>query len=370
MRIPDSQPAPTWSSRSQLLHVPSSSTLLAVSTSSGRIGGYRITLARLVASDPSGLLPVNPLSHENETSTVQLLDDLHHFVRTPNGRGLLAIGEEGEIGVWSKEQVGRPEKGRPLRKALAGKGQWTMPSRPLQSAIFAKGRAMAFLTRTDDGRPTISLQHLDEHSSLPTDLIELPEFTLGDGDDMAMLLAVSDIDDGYRGRDRTTQRAIVMAVSKAGQAWCWRITPRNTDIVDGEAESQDDRPHIHLLHSYRLPIQGGGEPAWVLPVDPMGWHQSVIDWHADIPLQDMVLTISNSGVLEYWQPRLAPHSAQEAVVNASAEKSTTSHHTTSAKPWVRSGYVETSRSSIVNARCSSRKKTVLGEPHDSAGDAS
>lgn len=273
----------------------------------------------------------------------------------------MAIGDEGEIGVWSKEQVGKPEKGQPLRKSLAGKGQWKMPNRPVQAAIFAKGRAMVFYSRADHEKPRISLQHVDQDCTEPTNPIDLPSFDIDEDDDLAMLLAVSDIDDGHSGRGRRTQRAVVMGVSKSGQAWCWRITSRYIATSNSEVELDDDRPDIELLHTYRLPIQGGGDPAWVLPVDPMGWHQSIIDWKTDNPLQDMVLTISKTGVLEYWQPRLCQHLASDKHINRNGDGKAGNHHSDSSQSWIRSGSVDTSRSSIVAARCSSRKKTVLSE---------
>lgn len=278
----------------------------------------------------------------------------------------MAIGETGEIGLWSKEQVGKPISGQPLLKSLAGKGQWTMSNKPLQSAIFAKGRAMVFYTRSEDVGAIVSLQHFDQNSSGPTPPKALPQFDLESEDDIAMLLAVSDIDDGISPKGRRTQRAVVMAVSKSGVAWTWRISsrfPMSTDSEDAEAEAEADadagRPDIHLLHKYKLPIQGDDHPAWVLPVDPMGWHQSVIDWKTDTPLQDMVLTISKEGVLEYWQPRLGQHLAESDETNG--EISQSEKQNGSGNLWTRSGSVETGRTSIVRVRCSSRKKTVLSQ---------
>ena len=266
----------------------------------------------------------------------------------------MAVCEEGEVGVWSKEKVGKPIKGTPTPRTLAGKGHWTLPKTPQHSAIFAKGRAIVFFTKDDTGG-TITLQHLDPGKSTPSTGVPLPEFDLEEGDDLAMLLAVSDIDDGISGKDRRTQRAVIMAVTTSGQAWCWRVTSLNA-ITTSNGDEPDVQPELRLLHTYRLPIQGGSSPALVLPVDPMGWHTSVINWKSDTPLQDMVLTISESGVLEYWQPRLGQHLAAEADtskvrgLDAIIKKS---------DPWVRSGSVDTGRSNVSMARCSSRKKTVL-----------
>jgi hypothetical protein len=346
VRVPDTLKT-SWSPHSQLLHSPSSSSLLAFSTSD-RIEGYRISLTDLISGQSSGFTTIGNLVNHEETTPVQLNNPLSHFVRTPNGRGLLAICENGEIGVWSKEKVDNPVKGKETPKSLAGKGQWNMSTTPLHSAIFAKGRAIVFFTKDDQG-PRITIQHLDPGSSQPTEPVLMPGFQMEEDDDVAMLLAVSDIDDGISRKGRRTQRAVVMAVTKSGQAWCWRV-------ISTTSEVDNDKPDIQLLHKYRLPIQGGSSPALVLPVDPMGWHTSVIDWKSDTPLQDMVLTISTAGVLEYWQPRLGQHLAMQDGATERAKL-----NGVDGEAWVRSGFVDTGRTNVVMARCSSRKKTVLSE---------
>jgi hypothetical protein len=311
-------------------------------------------MSQLIAARPSGISALDSTANKEEITSVNLQHPVHHFVRTPNGTGLLAVCEEGEVGVWSKEKVGKPIKGRPTPKSLAGKGHWNMPNSPGQCAIFAKGRAIVFYTQSDNG-PQVTLQHLDPGSTRPTDPVVMPDFDLDFDDDLAMLLAISDIDDGYNGKSRHTQRAVIMAVSKSGEAWCWRVTSHDAFAIIPETNHDNGKPDIRLLHKYRLPVQGGSAPAWVLPVDPMGWHTSVIDWKSDTPLQDMVLTISESGVLEYWQPRLGQHLA----VDESDDHG--NHDGGQGTPWVRSGSVDTGRRNVVMARCSSRKKTVLSE---------
>jgi hypothetical protein len=320
----------------------------------------------LISANPSGFAPIDHAPHEHETSPVNLENAIRQFVRTPNGRGLLAICENGEVGAWSKEQVGKPIRGQPLRKSLAGKGRWTTETTPLQSAIFAKGRAILTYDRLDD-KPRITLQHLDEGSDRPTPPVILPDFELNQDDDVAMLLAVSDIDDGLSGRGKRTSRAIAMAVTHSGQAWCWRITSRFafTPPSEIDAEKKGEQPDIQLLHTYRLPIHGGKKPASVLPVDPMGWHSSVIDWKTDTPLQDMVLTVSEGGVLEYWQPRLGQHlvNGSEGTEEDEGKPSLagqTYRVQSGEEAWIRSGHVDTGRKNVSMARCSSRKKTVLG----------
>lgn len=323
-------------------------------------------MSDLISANPTGFSAIKQIQNEHETCAVSLRNKIRHFDRTPNGRGLLAISEGGEIGVWSKEQVGKPIRGQAPRKSLAGQGQWTHETEPLQSAIFAKGRAILLYSRPGDS-PEITLQHLDTEIRGSRPPVRLPSFALEEGDDVAILLAVSDIDDGQSARGRRTQRALALAVSQAGKVWCWRMTSRYQSTVDSEAGFKDEEPEIELLHTYRLPVHGGSKPAWVLPVDPMGWHTSVIDWRTGQLLQDMVLTISQEGVLEYWQPRFGQHLTLDSSETRSAGENLTLDEGRSVPTpgsqtaWMRSGHVDTGRREVCMARCSSRKKTVLGK---------
>ena len=126
----------------------------------------------------------------------------------------------------------------------------------------------------------------------------------------------------------------------------------------------DDQPDISLLSRYRLPVDLD-TPHLILPVDPMGWHQSVIDWKTDTPLQDMILTCSKSGVLEFWTPQLGHHFAFEVqhghAANGTKDRQNGNLHDHDESPWTRSGVVRTGRADALMARCSSRKKTVLGK---------
>lgn len=333
-----------------LLLVPSSSTIFAIppSTSeSPHVHPLALSLPILLMGDPNGMSTL-PSTAPDETQAVHLQSDIRSFVRTPNGRGLLAISESGEIGVWAKHQRGRPKRGVKQAKTLLGRGQWTRdPAAPSDlCAIFAKGRAIVAYSHPPSGSGQISLQHLDMDATSPTPSIPLPDFHLPEGEAIKMILAVSDIDDGMSAAGRRTERAVIMAASGAGEAWAWSVISRRIS-----ADEADPMPEIKLLSRYTLPIEPGsngerGRPRLILPVDPMGWHQSTVDWKSDTPLQDMVLTISDAGVLEFWRPRLAMllGGAKDGKKEAA---------------WTRTGVVHTDITDICMARCSSRKKTVL-----------
>jgi hypothetical protein len=328
------------------------------------LSAVRISLTDLFSSVPSAMVSAVPRPSAEQTTHVQMVHTIDHFVRTPNGRGLLALTESGEIGVWYKERLDKAAKRKVLAPpTIVGKGQWTESVPPKASAMFAKGRAIVFYTEEKHGGK-ITLQHLDRHATSPAPPVPLPDFELELGDDIAFLLAVSDIDDGYPARGRKTARAIIIAASKQGHAWVWRVDSK----LAGTTSSHDyisDVPDIHLLSHSQLPVEGG-QPHLILPVDPMGWHSSVIDWKADTPLQDMILTVSKSGVLEFWLPELGHHYERERPNRARLNTGANGHShsngcATDQAPWKRSGAVRTGRANATIARCSSRKKTVLGE---------
>lgn len=156
-----------------------------------------------------------------------------------------------------------------------------------------------------------------------------------------MIMAVSDDEEG----GDPSGRAIIMAASDAGEVWLWKVSHQTlgsekSGTING---IQGSKPEISLLSRYMLLTEAGpGQgkiPKFVSPVDPMGWHQSIIDWKNNTVLQDMVLTISEKGVLEFWRPRLDKNGAEHL--------------------WTRTGVVYTGIADIIKARCSSRKKTVL-----------
>lgn len=116
-----------------------------------------------------------------------------------------------------------------------------------------------------------------------------------------------------------------------------------------------EKPIVTLISHSKLPVEDGKKPRFILPVDPMGWHSSTVDWETDTPLQDMVVTLSEAGVLEFWRPRLGQHLIGEHrtdIGDAACDGNQSA-------AWTRSGIVRTEKTNVSIARCSSRKKTVL-----------
>lgn len=379
-----------------------------------------------------------------EAMSVLMAQDITEFVRTPNGRGLLAVGQEGEIGIWEKRRLGKAQHqvGGPKRVTLVGKGQWTAPATPILYSIYAKGRGIASYFKGPDG-PQVVLQHLDPGDGTPSEPVPMPQFEPKEGDDIKMLLAVSNIDDGYSSRKRRTRRAVIMAVAESGEAWVWRIdpapssphfeltgipwsTPRKsaadspsnspqrrtvrledspvarTSRIDSASASttridglptrsnrnrdespaprgaklsesigsidtpkgssfiyRSEKPIVTLISHSVLPVEDGQKPRFIVPVDPMGWHSSTVDWESDTPLQDMVVTVSESGVLEFWRPRLGQHLPGHRRGTVYGDMA--NHAPSVNAAWTRTGVVRTEKKNVIRARCSSRKKTVLGE---------
>lgn len=129
---------------------------------------------------------------------------------------------------------------------------------------------------------------------------------------------------------------------------------RTTDLRNSDSYIyRSEKPIVTLISNSTLPIEGGGKPRFVLPVDPMGWHQSTVDWETDTPLQDMVVTVTDEGVIEFWTPKLGQHLVGHRRSKVDGNDPNAA--------WTRSSVVRTERKNVINARCSSRKKTVLGK---------
>ncbi|WOO80078.1 Regulator of V-ATPase in vacuolar membrane protein 1 [Vanrija pseudolonga] len=386
-----------WSTRGQLARHCIAGTLFVgfpPSDSNADASFLSLSLIDLFGLDDSALIGSTP-EPDFETMSVLMTQDIKQFVRTPNGRGLLAVGEGGEVGIWEKRRLGKlstdPHVKLPV--SLVGKGQWQAPVTPILYSIYAKGRGVASYFNDPVHGPRVVLQHLDPGDGTPTEQVVLPHFQPKAGDEIKMLLAVSDIDDGYSSRRRRTRRAVIMAVAASGEAWVWRIDPAPTSprqelsqspletpkrsnrrlSVDSPSTSplrgasysaaapniyRSDKPITTLISHSVLPIEGGGKPRFILPVDPMGWHTTTVDWETDTPLQDMVVTVSENGVLEFWKPRLGQHMPGTRRPTIQGD-----WHCLDAEDshvaWFRSSVVHTEKKNVSLARCSSRKKTVL-----------
>ncbi|KAL1412038.1 regulator of (H+)-ATPase in vacuolar membrane [Vanrija albida] len=385
-----------WSTRGQLARHEIAGTLFVgfpPSDSNADASFLALSLIDLFGLDESALAVSTP-EPDFETMSVLLTQDIKQFVRTPNGRGLMAIGEGGEVGIWEERRRGKSTTDARAKPpvALVGKGQWQAPVTPILYSIYAKGRGVASYFIDPEHGPRVVLQHLDPGDGTPTEQVVLPHFQPKEGDEIKMLLAVSDIDDGYSSRRRRTRRAVIMAVAASGEAWVWRIdpaptsprqelsqnpleTPRRSNrrlSSDSPSNSpvrgasytapstiyRSDKPITTLISHSVLPIEGGGKPRFILPVDPMGWHTTTVDWETDTPLQDMVVTVSENGVLEFWKPRLGQHmpGGRRPTVQGDWHclDAVDSH-----VAWFRSSVVHTDKKNVALARCSSRKKTVL-----------
>lgn len=399
-----------WSSRGCLLNGKSLFLAFPPSHTQPDVSTLKVSLLDLFAGSGESGENADPVDFE--VKSVLMTQDIERFVRTPNGRGLLAIGEGGEIGVWEKRKLGKMARHESLLKtaSLVGKGQWMAPAVPVLYAIYAKGRGIASYYSDPKEGPRVVLQHLDPGSDVPTEPVVMPHFSPKPDDKIELLLALSDIDDGYSARRRRTRRAVIIAVAASGEAWVWRIDPaptspraeftesplastgrrlydspnstpkrRGTLLPDSPAGSpqirgsmmssssgvyHSEKPIVTLISHSTLPVDKGRKPRFILPVDPMGWHSSTIDWETDTPLQDMVVTLSEEGVLEFWTPKLGQHLKGQGRTAIQQDACSDAH----SGGWMRTSVVRTEKTNVKLARTSSRKKTALvceiGDRHE------
>ncbi|BEI81268.1 hypothetical protein CcaverHIS002_0204280 [Cutaneotrichosporon cavernicola] len=392
----------SWSSRGCLLDGKSLFLAFPPTHAQPDVSTVRVSLLDLFGGNDESFGAAE--SADFETMSVLMTQDIQCFARTPNGRGLLAIGKGGEIGVWEKRRLGNMSWNESKLKtpALVGKGQWMAPASPILYAIYAKGRGIASYYHDPTDGPRVVLRHLDPGVGMPTEPVVMPHFTPKPDDKIELLLALSDIDDGYSPRRRRTRRAVIMAVSASGEAWVWRIEPAPTSprfefsespltrrdsfastprrrgtmlpdspsgspqvkgsIMSGDSGTggyvyHSEKPIVTLISHSFLPVEDGKKPRFILPVDPMGWHSSTIDWETDTPLQDMVVTLSDSGVLEFWTPRLGQHLAGQRRSSVHRDACFDGH--TANAGWTRTSVVRTEKTDVCLARTSSRKKTAI-----------
>jgi hypothetical protein len=93
-----------------------------------------------------------------------------------------------------------------------------------------------------------------------------------------------------------------------------------------------ETPSLSLISQTTLPLSS--PPAFILPVDPMGWISSR---GSTVMERDVLLSVGSDGKLMFWVPE-----GKRA-------------------GWRCTGKVRTGRTNLRMARCSSAKKTVLSE---------
>jgi hypothetical protein len=272
--------------------------------------------------------------------------------RTPNGRSVLTFGEGGECVVWGleREKDQGKGKGKERESRQKGEGVWRARAKWQEEdgvelvAVFARGRSVA---RYSPSTSTLSLRYL--RPSIPLlgaaphiHTISSPSClpSLSPDHKLTTLIALSDIDDGVSTSTTLPTTSYVIASTADAFVYLWRLEAGDP-TMRGKPEGE---PKPTLVSAYALPFSVDRDPpAFVLAVDPMGWHQSVIDWKARTPLQDMLAVVGMNGELTYWTPRLDGGGGEGAD-----------------KPWMRTGRVKTGRRLMLLAKCSSRKKTAMG----------
>src|SRR4051812_48892408 len=119
-------------------------------------------------------------------SSLNLSQPISYLTRTPNGRGILAVGTQGQHTVWT---IGTQAEGAAAMGRLAGRAQWTAsPSGPPQeggngatcdreyiAAIFAGGRGFVRAGHGD----RVTLHHVDDDGTV-TSGIDLPDLVSSD----------------------------------------------------------------------------------------------------------------------------------------------------------------------------------------------
>ncbi|ELU39867.1 WD repeat-containing protein [Rhizoctonia solani AG-1 IA] len=213
------------------------------------------------------------------------IEKIQRFVRTASGLALGACYESGGGEVWRRH----PDKG------IVRIGRWASGN---IAVVLSEGRAVISYTKTSR---TLTLYHLLSDSTIDYNVPDIDSLiVLKDSGTQASILAI------------TTHRSVIQIRS---------ILP------------SDHLPmKLNVLGPTPFPGPTSKEiPALILPVDPMGWSFTLDTLQA---AHDSLLSISHSGVLEFW------------TLSGDGE-------------WRATGQVHTERTSIKLAKCSTAKKSAL-----------
>jgi len=133
------RPPPSQPSTSSTSSLPAPSLLLISHTPSRPIVPLHLTPSTLFDPSPSAS------AHSSFTPLPDLKDPIlglnqpvREFFRTPNGRGLISLGEDGECVAWGLEAY-RSKKGKGRDGLWRARGRWNAEKGVALMALFARG---------------------------------------------------------------------------------------------------------------------------------------------------------------------------------------------------------------------------------------
>jgi hypothetical protein len=127
---------------------------------------------------PASLFDPSPSSQAAFTTVPNLKDPIlgltqpvHEFFRTPNGRGVISLGEDGECVAWGLDEV-RSAKGKGRDGVWRARARWQAEEGVELMALFARGKSIR------SGRPPSSLKTLTSAMLLLCQAARLPPTSL------------------------------------------------------------------------------------------------------------------------------------------------------------------------------------------------
>jgi hypothetical protein len=234
--------------------------------------------------------------------------------RTPNGRSVLI---EGSVEMVVLSLV--PSSGKRQADEWSARARWDRREGEALWALFARGRSIVSWDRL---RREVSIRYLRPKSQQVDDGQSEPLAATGrtllpglpKDETLTTLIGLSNIDDGISPSSLTPSHSLVLAASASGRLYTWSLVRSEGPV--GEASHE---PKVELLSTFVLPTstaqEGDAESGSIvdiLPVDPMAWRSTVVDWSGTgpsgdtggvpRPLQDLLLVVRAGGQLEYWSP--------------------------------------------------------------------
>lgn len=306
---------------------------------------HQVSILPLIDGDSDGLRRITraPRPFARETTPIA------YFTRSPDGSAI-ASKRVDENGTCGGEIFTRDRRGM-----LHNRQGWSASSADA-IALLNSGRGLVVF---DHEARTINVHLYLQGTHEEINTLQLPH----DPPSAPSLLVLPSTEASSSSRTLSTSVRLLS------------ITP--TSIATFILSGIDTNQASLTLHS-NSSLPSASPPRLVMPVDPMAWshgppqHRTSISHPHPPPLQtpkasndaaprlqahDALVSVSEDGHLEFWIPAIE-HNAH---VSSSVTKSTSVADGTGRVGWTCTGGIRTGRTGIRLARCSSAKKTAIGQ---------
>lgn len=301
---------PSYPTYLHILKMPDAHSLIVITSSP--LKSYEMDPLLFFDGQKDGMRLLARSAESDAALDAPSASSIRTFLRTPEGRGLAVVRED-SIEAWHFHTD-------PAKSALQLKklGHWGSAD---LVAVFDEGRRIIAYDRTN---LTLTLLASDTSPSPDHNCsVFVPELV------SLFCLPSSSFSESASSIIGVTASSLIVHV---------RISSRNSIS-----------PSMTVSHPSPLPLPHASNIKMILPVDPMAWSEHHNHGTEQWRTHDVLLSVAEDGELAFWSL------VSNLVAGLDANKKETSEN------WVCTGLVKTGRTGYRIAKCSSAKKTALGE---------